>query len=251
MSSASGFSEKVTAWQPLAASRWTSLAASLDVEQRQDAAGDEAVRVGAAPLVDVPVVVGLDHDQVDVAVRALVQDLAGEPGEVREVEAGELAAGVHVAHPLVDVVATGPHLVVAAGVDVVHLRRLAGHGVEARGCGPGRRRTTTARRRPPRSRPGAPGRLYFAGTWASNMVRRLGDVVVDADQDQVVGVHVCPLCCRWACAASLGRHASNRGVDRATVFPPPWNTSTLPPRRPDPHRSRVAACSPSPEAPSS
>ena len=88
----------------------------VDVEQREDAARDEALGVGAAPLVDVPVVVGLDHDQVDVAVGALVQHLAGEAGPVREVEPGELAAGRHVAHPLVHVVAAGAHLVVAGRV---------------------------------------------------------------------------------------------------------------------------------------
>ena len=102
----------------------------LDVEQRQDAARDEPARVGAAPFVDVPVVVRLDHDQVDVAVGPLVEHLAGKAGPVRKVQAGQQSAGVHVADPLVDVEAAGAHLVVARGVDVVHLARLAGHGVE-------------------------------------------------------------------------------------------------------------------------
>src|SRR3974390_2674446 len=37
----------------------------VHVEQGEDPAGDEPLRVGAAPLVDVPVVVGLDHHLVD------------------------------------------------------------------------------------------------------------------------------------------------------------------------------------------
>ena len=57
--------------------------------------------MSAAPLVHVPVVVGLDHDEVDVAVGSLAQDLAGEAGPVREVEPGELTARGHVADSLV------------------------------------------------------------------------------------------------------------------------------------------------------
>src|SRR5262249_56777679 len=95
----------------------------------EEAAGDEPVGVRTAPLVDVPVVVRLDHHEVDVAVRALVQDLAGEAGPVREVQPRELPAGRHVAHPLVDVVAAGAHVLVAVRVDVEHLGRLAGHRV--------------------------------------------------------------------------------------------------------------------------
>src|SRR5262249_2866636 len=68
---------------------------------------DEPLRVGATPLVDVPVVVRLDHDEVDVAVGAGVEDLAREARPVREVQPRQLAAGRHVAHPLVHVVATG------------------------------------------------------------------------------------------------------------------------------------------------
>src|SRR5215211_8174864 len=59
----------------------------LDVEQRQDPARDETLRMRAAPLVDVPVVVRLDHDEVDVAVRAGIQDLAREAGPSGKVQA--------------------------------------------------------------------------------------------------------------------------------------------------------------------
>ena len=41
----------------------------VDVEEREDAARDEPVRIGGTPFVDVPVVVRLDHDFVDRAVR--------------------------------------------------------------------------------------------------------------------------------------------------------------------------------------
>ena len=97
----------------------------VGVEQRHDPARDEAVRVRAAPLVDVPVVVGADHHEVHVAVGSRAQDLAREPGPVREVQPRELAAGRHVEHAGVDVVAAGAHVLVAQRIDVEHLRRLA------------------------------------------------------------------------------------------------------------------------------
>ena len=141
----------------------------LDVEQRQDPARDEPARVGAAPLVDVPVVVGLDHDQVDVAVRALVEHLAGESGPVREVQARQLAARVHVADPFVDVEAAGAHLVVAGGVDVVHLRRLARDRVEAQVAAAEVAVVPLLHAVRLRSTTRGAASLYRAGTCASNM----------------------------------------------------------------------------------
>ena len=123
--SPAGFSENVIAWQPFAARRRTSARGGVDVEQRHDPARDEPVRVRAAPLVDVPVVVGADHHEVHVAVGARAQHLPREPGPVREVQPGELPAGRHVEHACVDVVATGTHVLVAQRIDVEHLRRLA------------------------------------------------------------------------------------------------------------------------------
>src|SRR5713226_3378338 len=102
----------------------------LDVEKGEDATWDEAVRIGAAPFLDVPIVVRLDHHFVDVRVGTLIQDLAGEPGPVREVEPGQLPARVHIAYPLVHVVTTGTHLVVPVGVHVEELFRLAGYRIQ-------------------------------------------------------------------------------------------------------------------------
>ncbi len=193
------------------------------VEQRQDAARDEPARVRGTPLVDVPVVVGLDHHQVDLAVRALVEHLAGEPGEVGEVQARQLAAGVHVADPLVDVEAARPHLVVAAGVDVVHLARLARHGVQAHvasadvavvplldavGLDDHPRRAV----------------LVLGGDVGVEHVGRLGDVVVHADQDQIVLVH----------AVLLGHRL---------VTSRQWRRSQCQ-RRPSRHAAQLAAVSP-------
>ena len=75
----------------------------LGVPDGRDRAGDEAARVGAAPLVDVPVVVGPDHGQRHVLVLGAGEELAAELGEGGEAQRAEHAVGVHVLDPLVDV----------------------------------------------------------------------------------------------------------------------------------------------------
>ena len=64
----SGFSEKVTAWQPLSAMRRTSAAIAPGPRSAATRQRDEAAGVGAAPVVDVPVVVGLQEREGDVLV---------------------------------------------------------------------------------------------------------------------------------------------------------------------------------------
>ncbi len=164
----------------------------LDVVEGQHATRDEAVGVGTAPLVDVPVVVGLDHDLVDVGVRPLVQHLARKAGPVGEVQAGELTTGVHVTDALVHVVAAGPHLVVAAGIDVEVLRVLPGNRVEAQVA-------ALQVAVPPLLDAPLVGAhlgcelLVFRRDMVVEHVGRLGDVVIDADQNDVVRVHGSPL----------------------------------------------------------
>src|ERR1700722_1194419 len=102
------------------------------VEERQNAACDEPVWIAAAPFVNMPVVVGLDHDLVDRRVGALVQHLSRKAGPVGKVEARERPTRRHVTHPLMYVVATRAHLAVAGRVDVVHLGRLARDGIQAK-----------------------------------------------------------------------------------------------------------------------
>src|SRR6266540_4261248 len=160
----------------------------VDVEERQDPARDDPLRVGAAPLVDVPVVVRLDHDEVDAVVRPRVQDLAREPRPVREVEARELTARRHVAHPLVDVVATRAHVLVARRVDVEHLRWLARDRVEAE---------VAAAEVAVEPLLGAVGLVDDARHPVAVLRRDVGvehvgglaDVVVDRDEDQLVHAH--------------------------------------------------------------
>ena len=135
-----------------------------------------------------PVVVGLDHHQVDVAVGALVEHLAGEAGEVRKVQTGQLSAGIHVADPLVDVEASRPHLVVARGVDVVHLPGFACDGVQAHVPSANLAVVPLLDAVGLEHHPGG-AVLVLCGNVRIEHVGRLGDVVVDADQDQIVLVH--------------------------------------------------------------
>src|SRR3954454_3031717 len=92
---------------------------------------DEPVGIRAAPLVDVPVVVGLDDREREVLVGGGGEETSREAGERREVQRAEHAARVHVLHALVHVPAPAPHLLVRHGLDAVLLAGPAGDGVEA------------------------------------------------------------------------------------------------------------------------
>ena len=102
----------------------------LHVEERQDAAGYEAIGIARAPFVDMPVVVRLDHDFVHGLIRALVEHLTREAGPIGEVEAGQRSPSGHITYSLVHVVTTRAHFAVTGRVHVVHLWRLAGYRVQ-------------------------------------------------------------------------------------------------------------------------
>ena len=164
------------------------LSGFLHVIEGQDPARNEAAGIRRAPLVDVPIVVGLDHHQVDVAVGALVEDLAREAGEIGEVQTRQLAAGVHIAYPLVDVETPRAHLVVARGVDVVHFARFARDGVQAHV--PAADLAVVPLLDAVGLEDHPRGEVpVLRGDVCVEHVRGLGDVIVHADQDQIVLVH--------------------------------------------------------------
>ena len=74
----------------------------VHVPRRPDRQRDEPPRMRGAPLVDVPVVVGLQHHQREVLVLRLLEAPAAEPGHAREAHRREDPVAVHVADPLVD-----------------------------------------------------------------------------------------------------------------------------------------------------
>jgi len=136
----------------------------------------------------VPVVVRLDHELVEGEVGPLVEDLAREPGPVGEVEAGQLPARRHVAHALVDVVDALAHLLEAGRLHAVFLERAADDGVQAH------RRPLLALVFPV---VGAGRGLLQLGRGGQRIARQVlvehvggfADVVIDADDDQVVHLH--------------------------------------------------------------
>ena len=159
----------------------------LRVPDGRDRQRDEAARVRAAPLVDVPVVVGPQHVEAHVEVLRAAEQLAAELHEAREAHRAEQAVAVHVVDPLVDVVAAVADHVVAGRLDVVLLGRPPGDGVEpdvgdlAALVDPDVDAVVLVH---------ALGRelLPLLGKVVVEQGRGLDDVVVDAHQDQILGL---------------------------------------------------------------
>ena len=136
-----------------------------------------------------PIVIRLDHRDVHFRVWALIEDLACESREIREVQPGEHAACGHVTDAFIDIPATPPHLVVAMCIGVKIFAGLAG----------GRVQTQVSARSshvPPLLSAFVVLNdlrrmlLVLGGKAAFKDVRGLTDMVVYADQDEVFGAHV-------------------------------------------------------------
>ena len=84
----------------------------VDVPERDDGERDEAPTRVAAPLLDHPVVVGLDAGQPELLVGAFEERLAAEPRQGREAHRRFDPAHVHVGETRHRVVATRAHVVV-------------------------------------------------------------------------------------------------------------------------------------------
>ena len=103
----------------------------LGVPQRDEAQGDEPAARVAAPLLDHPVVVGLDAEQAELLVLGLGEGLAAEAGEGREAQRRLNVVGVHVVEPGLDLVGARAHVLVG---DALHGHLVARHadgGVDA------------------------------------------------------------------------------------------------------------------------
>ena len=170
----------------------------------------------------------------------VLEEAAGEPGERREAHRRQDAVAVHVAHALVDVVGARPHLGEVDGVEAPLLLRPADHRVQAHRAGHLvlEQPLLDRRRRPSRS----------CGAWslvlgrhvAVEHVGRLDDVVVDAHQDHVFGVHGFPPVAaapRSRCLPGLnqplahGTTASTPTIVACRARISPWGTSISPSSR--------------------
>ncbi len=160
----------------------------LGIPDGGDGQGDEAARVGAAPVLDVPVVVGLEHGQGQVLVLGAGEELTAELDEGGEAHRAEDPVHVHVPDALVDVVAAGSHLGERGGLDPVLLRWPAHHGVQSH-VG-----DLVALVRPDVDAvvlvddPRCPV-LPLGRDPAVEHVGRLDDVIVDTHEDEIFGLH--------------------------------------------------------------
>ena len=123
-------SGNVMALAPLAAQRCHLRRRQGGVPQRRDDHRDEAFGLGARPLVDDEVVVGLHAQQRQVPVLALQEQRATEAGERREAQLRPHPVDVHVLHTLRGVVAAGQDLVEPVRLETEVLRVLVDDRVE-------------------------------------------------------------------------------------------------------------------------
>ena len=122
---ACGASRKLIARQPFLAMRLTSATARSTSHIGTMPSGMKRPGYARAPLVDVPVVVGLEHDQRQLLVAGLGERAGVEAGHRGEAHRREHAVDVHVAHALVHVEAAGPQLGERARVEAPLLARPA------------------------------------------------------------------------------------------------------------------------------
>jgi hypothetical protein len=136
----------------------------------------------------VPIVVRADHDLIDLGVGSLIQHLSRKARPVWEIETGKLPPGIHVLDPLVHVVATWAHFFITVGIDIEVLGRLARHCVQPEISAP--QVAEIPLLDPvvlfdhPRGQILVPGRDVSV-----EHVRRFGNVIIDADQNQIFGFH--------------------------------------------------------------
>jgi len=152
---------------------------------------DETPGIGAAPVVDVPVVVTLQQRLGEVLVFDTRPQLTAEPGHRREAQRPEHAVGVHVAHAIVDVPTSVTHVVERRGVDAVLSRRAAGDRVEADV------RQLVAAECPHVDAVVLRDHLrHFVGVFGRHAVGphvgRLDGVIIDRDEDEVLELHLSP-----------------------------------------------------------
>ena len=195
----------------------------LRIPDRRDHERNEALRVRAAPLLDVPIVVCLHHREREVLVVTAREELAAELWERREAHRAEYAVRVHVLDALVDIPGSLADVVERRGFDSEFLLRAAGDRVQrdvgdfftvedppiaAVVFGDESRRAIDVLRRQA----------------IGEHVRRFDHVVVHAHQDQVLGTHRSP-------SSLISRLFDDRTIILRTSRP--RATAVIRPRRSD------------------
>jgi hypothetical protein len=135
-----------------------------------------------------PIVVRPEHRKRQFLVGACGEEPGTEPGKRWEVHRSEHATGIHVLDPLVDVEAPGPHLIERSRLDAVLLLGPARDGVQADvgDLGPVEQ--------PDVATVGQPLDMWTLVPPLGRQSpvehgRRLDQMVIHADHDQVIGMH--------------------------------------------------------------
>ncbi len=163
----------------------------LGVPDHRQRHRNEARRIGPTPLLDMPVVVGLHQRQGELMILGGEQP-AGETGERRKTHRAQDAAGVHVLDPLIDLVAARPDLIQTLGLQAVLLLGPAGHRIQGHVGDhdvaelPGITAVRVVHQ------PRCLIQVLLLQMILEH-VRRLDDVIINADQDHVFFVHACSL----------------------------------------------------------
>ncbi|MNF85122.1 hypothetical protein D3C84_675080 [compost metagenome] len=150
---------------------------------------DETTRRGIAPVMQVPVVVGLDRRQGYRTVGMHLETLASKAGESRKAQRTEHAIGVHVIDTVADVPGATAHLVVAQRLHAVLLLGPADHRIEAHVAG-------SLLLENPYITLSALDDMRLASLEAGRHVAskgiwRLDCVIIDADENQIFNLHCC------------------------------------------------------------
>ena len=163
----------------------------VHVPDGQQAAGDEATRIGAAPFVNMPVIIGAQVDESLRLVFSLDEQPTVDHREAREIQRCRDAVDIHVSDTGVNIITAGTQLREGGWLHTVFLARPADHGVEPDG------RNLPALVFPEirTVRLGAQfwrGGKCCAGKMLVKHITRFGDVIVSADDHQIVHIHICP-----------------------------------------------------------
>ena len=160
----------------------------VHVPEREDGLRNEPSWIGSAPLIDVPIVVGLQHDEGQILVLSLLERATAKAGHAGETHGRQHAVPIHVTHPLVDVVGTGTHLGVSGRVESPLLLRPRNHGIE-----PHHRHLLVLVDPLVHALVVVHDVGGFVDVAGGNVfpehVRGLNDVIVDADQNHVIRLH--------------------------------------------------------------
>src|SRR5882724_9706466 len=163
-----------------------------NIPQRQHGQRDEAAGVPAAPVVEMPVVVGLDGGEGEFFVLHLLEARTGKTGKGPEADRAQYAVRIHVPDPRIDVVTTGTHLLIGYGLEPIFLPGPARNRIEPE---PGRLLTFDL---PMMGAVGAMSDnrsaiLESRGYVPDEHVLRLDQVIVHADENQIRHLHRYPL----------------------------------------------------------